>query len=198
LADERKAKNAPKEFHSLKPVGLPKPSILKKKRAEDFVDGNNHFDPRFRNKAVEGKKKARLHHYDPRYGFLEEMLKEELDTFYKEMHREDDAENRSEIKRKIDRHETRLSDIQQNKLKYEIEKDYYQRQAEVIEKTGQKAHMLTKGRLEALVKKRQFDEMRDEGKLEKYLKKKRKRNFAKDVKKMGLGEGRKVKRQKVG
>lgn len=176
LSEQEVAKNAPKEYRSATPVGIAKHSILKKKR----FDETKIVDPRH---GIKNK----LQKFDPRYGFLEDMLRNELEEFYKKYDAIDANENpkeKLEWKKKIDRHETRLNGIVQGKLRDEIEKDYYKKQAEVIEKTGQAPHALSKKRLDALVKVKQYEQLKDNGNLEKYLKKKRKRNFEKDVKKM--------------
>ncbi|XP_057299743.1 ribosomal RNA processing protein 36 homolog [Hydractinia symbiolongicarpus] len=136
-------------------------------------------DPRFDD--LSGKLNEEL--FEKSYGFVEVMKKEEMQSVKKQLKKVRNKEKKADLHKLLQRMEQK--DQETLNLKKRKEKDRERKKSELrLAKEGKKPYYLKKSEKKKLDLAEKYCELRKNGQLNKYLTNKRKRNAAKEKKKL--------------
>ena len=171
----KKPKGGPQEMTTNRPGG-----------AYSFLNAQHlpkYFDPRFSEQCGEIDKVG----FIKNYSFLQKNREREIKEITKAMENPENSVDLSALKRQkqslIDQHKTYESKIKDVEERIKWHREEKQR---ILE--GKKPFWLDKKAMREMEEQRKFNQLKESGKLQKYLAKKRKKQAAKD-KKFGLGAG---------
>eukprot|EP00112_Aurelia_sp_Birch-Aquarium-sp1_P009735 Seg2116.2 transcript_id=Seg2116.2/GoldUCD/mRNA.D3Y31 product="Ribosomal RNA processing protein 36-like" protein_id=Seg2116.2/GoldUCD/D3Y31 len=168
FAENRKKKDSrPLEMSSKQ-----RPSKFRK-----VVAGGNKMtrDPRFDD--LSGKLNHEL--FKKSYAFLDEIKEKEKKEVRQRLKREKNAEKKAELHKLLQKLEQNEKKEKEDEHRKEKHREIKKKEMEAI-KQGKKPYFLKKSEKKKLELAEQYKTLKSDGKLEKYLSKKRKRNAAKD------------------
>uniref|UniRef100_A0A1B0EYD7 rRNA biogenesis protein RRP36 n=1 Tax=Phlebotomus papatasi TaxID=29031 RepID=A0A1B0EYD7_PHLPP len=169
---KRENKNRPREMSFKKPN-----SVRKKKKPE----ATGPRDPRFDEKCGEFSRSE----FKKRYSFVEDMRVNELKKLKESLKKTDDPEERSKIKMLIQRMDNQVREATKRKSREEEQKTAI-REMQKAKDEGRTPIFPNKKqqKLKELVK--QFKDLKQTGKLQKHIDKRRKKNASRDRKRMNM------------
>nr|CAG4638756.1 EOG090X0E8U [Cyclestheria hislopi] len=168
---KRANKNRPREMSSKSRPTKLKPAI--------DVPKSFRRDPRFDPLCGDYSENKFHRHYE----FVYEMKEEELEKLKEQLKEETDPKKIQKIKYLIERIKNQLSI--EKKRKEELEKKKLERDSQIAAmKEGKSPHFTTKRELRMKSLKEKFHKLKEEGKLDSYMAKKRKRIAQKEKKRM--------------
>ncbi|KAH0792940.1 ribosomal RNA processing protein 36 [Histomonas meleagridis] len=172
---QKKQKGGPQEMTTSKPGG-----------AYSFLNTQNlpkYFDPRFSEQCGEMDKIG----FVKNYSFLQQNREREIKEITNAMKNSDNSTDLAALKRQrqslVDQQKTFDTKIKDVEERIRWHRDEKQR---ILE--GKKPFWLDKKAMREMAEQKKFNQLKQSGKLQKYLAKKRKKQAAKD-KKFGLGAG---------
>ncbi|KAM7360028.1 ribosomal RNA processing protein 36 homolog [Cochliomyia hominivorax] len=175
---KRLNKNRPREQSSKRQVPFLGGEILRIKRKKEE---NNIRDPRFDERAGEYDVKK----FKENYQFVSEIREKEVQHLKKQLNRITDEEEREDLKKTMQR----LINKNVEEKKWHKKQQMLKEEQNEIQKAiadGKQPHYLTKKERKAKELVAQFEELKSKGKLNKHLEKRRKKNVAKDRKRIGF------------
>merc|ERR1719319_94329 len=171
----RDNKNRPREVTSKKTVGRFREVVAVAKR--------ERRDPRFDPLCGEFDDKL----FKESYTFVNEVKARELVALKKELKAEEDGERREKVKYLIQRMENQLRSEAQVLAKRAKEEGEVKERKEQL-RAGEKPRYLSKAKQKEVDMVKQFEELKEKGGLDTFIRKKTKKNDSKEKKK-GLGAG---------
>ncbi|CAF0924401.1 unnamed protein product [Brachionus calyciflorus] len=164
---KRLNKNRPQELSSKKPVPVLRNVFQAKKK--EFID------PRF-NPAL-GEYKPEV--FRKRFGFINEMRENERKMLQEELKKEEDPVRRDQIKAALTRLKQQITSFKASEKKEEF-KAKLKKVANEDAKEGKRPHFVNKSEQKILELAEKYKELKKNGKIEKFLAKKRKKQLSKD------------------
>jgi len=166
---KRDNKNRPREMSSKKTVGRFREVVQ--------VAKVQKRDPRFDPLCGEFDEKL----FKDNYKFVNEMKSQDLTFLKKQLREEEDPERRKSIKYLIQRTENQLRQEAQNKLKEEQDVAQKNEKKEQLE-AGVNPFYISKSKQKEMKLVDQYEKLKESGGLDKYIRKKTKKNLVKDRK----------------
>jgi ribosomal RNA-processing protein 36 len=166
---KKKNKNAPRELSSKMQVKkIPNVTKAYQKNKQQSRDPRfNDFDG-----PIEESMKNSL---EKKYGFVRDMQQKEIERYKEQLHDSDlDPEAKKNIQRTMSRIVTKLKNKEHEDIVEQVKHDYYESEKKKVAETGKKPFFLKDSKLKELVNKRKREELSG-GKLDAYMKKKRKK-----------------------
>jgi len=167
---KRENKNRPREMSSKKTVGRFREVVQ--------VAKVQKRDPRFDPLCGEFDEKL----FKDNYKFVNEIKSQDLTFLKKQLREEEDPERRKSIKYLIQRTENQLRQEAQNKMKEEQEAAEKNEKKEQLQ-SGVKPFYISKSKQKEIKLVDQYEKLKESGGLDKYIRKKTKKNLVKDRKK---------------
>ena len=167
---KRENKNRPREMSSKKTVGRFREVVQ--------VAKVQKRDPRFDPLCGEFDEKL----FKDNYKFVNEIKSQDLTFLKKQLREEEDPERRKSIKYLIQRTENQLRQEAQNKMKEEQENAEKNEKKEQLQ-SGVKPFYISKSKQKEMKLVDQYEKLKESGGLDKYIRKKTKKNLVKDRKK---------------
>jgi len=167
---KRENKNRPREMSSKKTVGRFREVVQ--------VAKVQKRDPRFDPLCGEFDEKL----FKDNYKFVNEIKSQDLTFLKKQLREEEDPERRKSIKYLIQRTENQLRQEAQNKMKEEQEAAEKNEKKEQLQ-SGVKPFYISKSKQKEMKLVDQYEKLKESGGLDKYIRKKTKKNLVKDRKK---------------
>jgi len=167
---KRENKNRPREMSSKKTVGRFREVVQ--------VAKVQKRDPRFDPLCGEFDEKL----FKDNYKFVNEIKSQDLTFLKKQLREEEDPERRKSIKYLIQRTENQLRQEAQNKMKEEQEAVEKNEKKEQLQ-SGVKPFYISKSKQKEMKLVDQYEKLKESGGLDKYIRKKTKKNLVKDRKK---------------
>ncbi|KAJ7341198.1 hypothetical protein JRQ81_005030 [Phrynocephalus forsythii] len=165
------SKNRPLEISAKKPVSFLRQVVSAKKKVPR--------DPRFDDLSGEYKPEV----FEKTYGFLNDIRKKEKEMVQKQLKKSRNTEQKNKLEQLLKRMTQR--EEAQRKLQKEREKDLaFKKQQRELAKQGKKPFYLKKSDKQKWELAEKYKELKKSGKLESFLSRKRKRNAAKDKRKL--------------
>ena len=170
---KRKNRSAPTEMSSKKPVG----------RYRDVVGGTaaarKSRDPRF--DGLCGT--LNRGHWETAYSFIDEYKDKEINELKMHMKKVKDRKTRASLEKEIQREQTHVKVREKWKRRRKIVRQHKKSEREKIEQgLKQKPFFLKESDVRKSELRAKFDELKKEGRVEKFMQKRRKRNAARDRK----------------
>ncbi|XP_037821993.1 ribosomal RNA processing protein 36 homolog [Lucilia sericata] len=174
---KRLNKNRPREQSAKRQVPfLGVEMRTKRKKEEDSIR-----DPRFDERAGEYDVKK----FKENYQFVSEIREKEVHHLKRQLKRIEDNEEKEDIKKTMQRLINKnVEDKKWHKKQQLLKEEQNEIQKAIAE--GKQPHYLTKKERRAKELVSQFEELKQKGKLNKHLEKRRKKNVAKDRKRIGF------------
>ena len=166
---KRENKNRPREMSSKKPVSRFRPAVS--------VVQQEKRDPRFDPLCGEFDDKS----FKEDYRFVSDIKSGELKTLKKQLLEEEDPETRKKIKYLVQRFENQIRAERQKKEKEEVKQKEAKERKEMI-KAGKKPYFVGKREQRENELVARYEKLKQSGGVDKYIKKKSKKNAAKDRK----------------
>mmetsp|Transcript_18270 Transcript_18270/g.18345 ORF Transcript_18270/g.18345 Transcript_18270/m.18345 type:complete len:229 (+) Transcript_18270:59-745(+) len=165
--DSFKHKHAPTEMPSNRPV----------KRLRDNVNNSTRKfrDPRF----MELNGKLNHEKFLQAYHFLEDYQQDEMKDLIQQMNKSKSETSKNDIKEKISKLNQEISERNRNKKNTNKFHELHQQEKEKV-KQGKQPFFLKKSARKEIVLEEKYKELKDSGKLKKFLSKRRKKNANKD------------------
>lgn len=155
-----------------RPLELP---ISRHRQREPTAGPNTPRDPRFDPRCA-GSNDVR--HFVRNYAFLDDVRKEEIAELQKALHKEKDPEKKKKIKMTINRIRNKV--VERNNKKAQLDLV-----SELKQSKGGKYKNVKKSEIKKELMARKFNELKETGKLSKYLERKRKKLIKRDGKAFG-------------
>lgn len=155
-----------------KPLELP---INRHRQKEPTASFNKPRDPRFDPRCA-GSNDVR--HFVRNYAFLDDVRKEEISELQKALNKEKDPEKRKKIKMTVSRIRNKVVERNNKKARLELV-------SELKQAKGGKYRNVKKSEIKEELMARKFNELKETGKLTKYLERKRKKLIKRDGKALG-------------
>mgnify|MGYP001037784908 FL=1 len=180
---KRTSKHAPKEMSAKIPVSRFK--VLKPPRADEdpekgvFVKKPKKRDPRF--DSLSGKFNKGL--FEASYQFLDSYREQELQELKEALKMPEYENQKPQIKELINQKSQELHQAKEQKRLSQVKSSLIKEEKHKV-KQGKKPYFIGKKLIKEEAHKAKLQELEAEGKLQKYLKKKRKRSEAKDSSKI--------------
>ncbi|XP_042230097.1 ribosomal RNA processing protein 36 homolog isoform X2 [Homarus americanus] len=133
-------------------------------------------DPRFDD--LSGK--LNLNVWQGNYGFLSNRRKKEKEMLKKELKNEEDPVKKKKIKSVIQRMENQLREKERRNLENEVTRNHRREQMEAL-RQGKKPKHFYKNEQKLLLKAAQFEQLKKENRVDRYLERKEKRLRAKEL-----------------
>ncbi|EDV20232.1 uncharacterized protein TRIADDRAFT_61206 [Trichoplax adhaerens] len=168
---DNNTKYRPQEFSSKKPVSVLRQIHQTKK--------SKPKDPRFTRKS--GTLNEDL--FEKSFGFIKELKTNEEQMLIKQLHKTKDKSRKAEISAALERLNQQQQHITERKQKQEIIKQHRKKEIELIEK-GKKPFYLKRSMKKQMFVEQKHDTLKKQRKLDKYLKRKTRRDTAKERAKM--------------
>eukprot|EP01024_Parvocaulis_polyphysoides_P071220 TRINITY_DN884_c2_g1_i1.p2 TRINITY_DN884_c2_g1~~TRINITY_DN884_c2_g1_i1.p2 ORF type:complete len:308 (-),score=80.52 TRINITY_DN884_c2_g1_i1:83-955(-) len=136
------------------------------------------WDPRFDRTVGNFSEES----FKRRFGFVyDEILPNEIKDLQKQIKQESDPNKKWELKQQLIIKKQKLKQYKDKEDQEDFEKEIKNQQKEAI-KAGKKPYYLNKNEKEKLLLKRKYDKLKEEGRLEKVMAKKKKKRAIKDQK----------------
>ncbi|XP_063158650.1 ribosomal RNA processing protein 36 homolog [Candoia aspera] len=165
------SKNRPMETSAKKPVPFLRQVVPVKKKVSR--------DPRFDDLSGEYKPEV----FEKTYNFLNDLRKEEKEVIQKQLKKSQNVEEQNKLQQLLKRM-TQQEEAQKKRQKERENSLAFKKQQRELAKQGKKPFFPKKSEMQQLELAEKYKELKKSGKLESFLNKKRKRNAAKDKRRL--------------
>ncbi|KAM6460923.1 ribosomal RNA processing protein 36 homolog isoform 1-T3 [Liasis olivaceus] len=165
------SKNRPLETSAKMPVPFLRQVVPVKKKVSR--------DPRFDDLSGEYKPEV----FEKTYSFLNDLRKKEKEVIQKQLKKSQNVEEQNKLQQLLKRM-TQQEEAQRRRQKERENSLAFKRQERELAKQGKKPFFLKKSEMQKLELAEKYKELKKSGKLESFLNKKRKRNAAKDKRRL--------------